>query len=92
VSARIPIAEVLRFLDLERDELLAELRREGLSPADELASAEADELRVAAVLVREMGVNPAGVEVALHLRRRLLCLEERMRRALRELYDPEARR
>jgi len=92
VSGRIRIEEVLRFLDLEPDGLLVELRHEGLFPSDELSSEEAEELRVAAVLVREMGVNPAGVEVALHLRRRLLCLEDRMRRVLRELYDPEAHR
>jgi len=39
------------------------------------------------VLMRELGVNPAGVDVALHLRRRLLCLEERMRAVLRELAE-----
>ena len=34
---------------------------------------------MAATLVRELGVNPAGVDIILHLRRRLLFLEGRMR-------------
>lgn len=79
------VEEVLRFLDPEGDTVLAELRREGLFEAEEVSPAEADELRVAVSLMRELGVNPAGVDVALHLRRRLLCLEDRMRRLLREL-------
>ena len=83
--SRIPVDEVLRFLRIEAEELLAELRREGLFEADEVSPREAEELRVAAVLVRELGVNPAGVEVALQLRRRLLCLEERMGVILRDL-------
>lgn len=77
--------EVVRFLELEGEPVLAELRREGLFETEELSPAEADELRVAVSLMRELGVNPAGVDVALHLRRRLLCLEDRMRRLLREL-------
>lgn len=71
--------EVLEFLGLEPEELLHELRSEGLFEADELAPREADELRLAATLVRELGVNAAGVDVILHLRRRIECLEDRMR-------------
>jgi hypothetical protein len=37
--------------------------------------------------MRELGVNPAGVDVALHLRRRLACLEDRMRELLEHLAD-----
>ena len=84
----IPIDEVLRFLR-EADTLLDELRAEGLFPGDELSPGEADELRVATALVRELGVNPAGVDVALQLRRRLLTLEDRMRRVLAELARQE---
>jgi hypothetical protein len=83
--SRIPIEEVVRFLHIDAEDLLSELRREGLFEHDEVSPREAEELRVATVLVREMGVNPAGVDVALHLRRRLLCLEERMGALLREL-------
>lgn len=83
----IPIDEVLRFLRIEADEMLEELRREGLFESDQVSPREAEELRVATVLVRELGVNPAGVDVALHLRRRLLCLEERMGALLRQLAE-----
>jgi len=37
--------------------------------------------------VRDLGVNAAGVEVALHLRRRLLVLQGRLAVALRDLDD-----
>lgn len=77
--------EVLEFLGVEADELLIELRREGLFEAEELAPAEVDELRLAATLVRELGVNAAGVDVILHLHRRMRCLEERMRGVLLRL-------
>ena len=40
---------------------------------------------MAASLMRELGVNPAGVEVVLQLRRRLIALEELMDRSLRRL-------
>jgi hypothetical protein len=90
VSARFRIDEVLRFLELEADALLVELRDEGLFERDEVSPDEAEELRVAATLVRELGVNPAGVAVALHLRRRLLCLEERTRALLRRLERPDS--
>lgn len=45
-----------------------------------LAPEQAEDLRLAKVLVEELGVNAAGIEVALHLRRRLLALEHRARR------------
>ncbi len=77
--------EILEFLGQESDRLLAELRDEGLFESDELSAPEADELRLATLLMRELGVNPAGVDVALHLRRRMLCLEERMRSVLLRL-------
>jgi hypothetical protein len=88
VTRWITIEEVARFLDLEAGgSLLADLRGEGLFPEDRLSPEEADDLRVALTLMRELGVNAAGVEVALHLRRRLLCLEDRMREILRGRED-----
>jgi len=84
VSRRARIEEVLAFLGVDDPELLRGLRREGLFPSDELEAFEADELRVATLLVRELGVNPAGVEVALHLRRRLIVLQHRMAESLSE--------
>ncbi|MBW2235903.1 MAG: hypothetical protein JRF70_08535 [Deltaproteobacteria bacterium] len=84
---RVGIVEVMRFLDADDGDWFTELRREGLFPEEELTPDQADDLRLAALLMRELGVNPAGVDVALHLRRRLLCLEERMRTVLRELVE-----
>lgn len=75
-SRRIEIREVLIHLG-GGDELLESLRGEGLFESDFVDPREADELRIAALMVEELGVNPAGVQVALHLRRRLLALEAR---------------
>jgi hypothetical protein len=85
--ARTPIDEVLRFLGIEDRRLLEELRREGLFEEDALEPEAAEELRVAVSLVQELGVNPAGVGVVLHLRRRLLVLETRTRESLRRVLD-----
>lgn len=79
------VEEVLRHLGLDDRELLDSLREEGLFPEDEISPDEAEELRVAIVLMREMGVNAAGVEVILHLRSRLLVLQTRARETLRQL-------
>jgi hypothetical protein len=87
VSSRPSAKDVLKFLGVDDTELLPELRREGLFEAEELSPEEAEELRMAATLIRELGVNPAGVGVILHMRRRLLFLEERMRETLRRLLD-----
>jgi hypothetical protein len=62
-------------------------RLEGLFLEDEVEPDAAEEIRVAASLIRELGVNPAGAEVALQLRRRLACLEARMRELLEQLSD-----
>jgi len=87
MSTRASVKDVLRFLGVDDSELLPELRREGLFEAEELSAEEAEELRMAAILVRELGVNPAGVDVILHLRRRLLFLEGRMRETLHRLLE-----
>ena len=83
--SRTQVAEVLRFLGVDDPELLHLLRSEGLFEEEELESAEAEELRVAVLWMRDLGVNPAGVDVALQLRRRLLALEHRLREALEQL-------
>jgi hypothetical protein len=87
MTDRTTVNEVLRFLGLERATLLDELRREGLFEEDWLDAEHAEELRVAASLMRDLGVNPAGVDVALHMRRRMLALEARMQQSLRRLLD-----
>ena len=76
-NRRIEIREVLVHLGGGED-LLEALRREGLFETDFIDRREAEELRIAALMMEEMGVNPAGVQVALHLRRRLLALEARV--------------
>ena len=85
MPTRARVREVLEFLGVDDSTLLEELRREGLFEDEWLEPDEAEELRVATALVRELGVNPAGVEVVLHMRRRLLALEELMGRSLRRL-------
>jgi hypothetical protein len=83
--SRTQVTEVLRFLGVDDPELLRLLRSEGLFEQDELESVEAEELRVAVLWMRDLGVNPAGVDVALQLRRRLLALEARLRETLEQL-------
>lgn len=77
-SRLIEIREVLVHLGVSDDTLLDRLRQEGLFEQDMIDLHEADELRVATVMIAELGVNPAGVQVALHLRRRLMTLEARL--------------
>jgi hypothetical protein len=89
MALRTPIEEVLRFLGIEDRGFLDALRREGLFEEDALEPEAAEELRVAACLVQDLGVNPAGVEVALQLRRRLLVLEWRAREGLRRALEDE---
>lgn len=74
---RIRTSEVLVYLGVEERTFLEPLRREGLFEEEELEPDEAEDLRLAKILMEELGVNPAGVDVALHLRRRLLALERR---------------
>lgn len=83
--SRTAIVEVLSFLGGDASDLLELLRSEGLFEQEELESYEAEELRVAVLWMRDLGVNPAGVDVALQLRRRLLVLEARLRDALEQL-------
>ncbi len=87
MTTRTPIEEVLRYLGVENSDLLSRLRGEGLFEHDEIEADEAEELRVAACLVQELGVNPAGVEVVLRMRRRLIVLEERTQGSLRRILD-----
>ncbi len=87
-ARRIEIREVLIHLGGD-EELLASLRGEGLFESDFVDPREADELRIAALMMEELGVNPAGVQVALHLRRRLLALEARVAAIASTLHQGE---
>lgn len=90
---RIRTSEVLVFLGAEEHAAFLErLRQEGLFEGDELAPEEADELRLAKLLMEDLGVNAAGVEVALHLRRRLFALELRARALIEALEREQGER
>ena len=89
MTRRILTSEVLVFLGAEKETaFFRRLREQGLFEGEELAPEEAEELRFAKVLMEELGVNAEGVEVALHLRRRLFALEQRAR-ALVEALERE---
>ena len=66
---------------------LKELAEGADSEASRMKDLRGEELRVAASLIHDLGVNPAGVEVVLHMRRRLLALEDLMGRSLRQLLE-----
>jgi len=85
MAGRTTVKEVLRLLGIDDPAVLDDLRREGLFEEDFLGSETAEELRVAITLVRELGVNPAGVEVVLHMRRRMRGLQQQTERSLRRL-------
>jgi hypothetical protein len=85
MAQRTTVKEVLRLLGIDDPSILDDLRREGLFEEDFLGPEAAEELRVALTLVRELGVNAAGVEVVLHMRRRMLALEWMTGHSLRRL-------
>jgi len=87
MTTRTRVEEVLEFLGLEDSSILRELRSEGLFEEDWLEPALAEELRVAACLIHDLGVNAAGVDVVLHMRRRMIALEDLTERSLRMLLE-----
>ena len=90
---RIRTSEVLVFLGAEeRTAFFQRLRQEGLFEGEELEPEEADDLRLAQLLMEELGVNAAGVDVALHLRRRLFALEQRARALVEALEEQRQKR
>jgi hypothetical protein len=89
---RIRTEEVLIYLGVEQGAaFIQRLRKEGLFEDEELEPEEAEELRLAQVLMEELGVNAAGVDVALHLRRRLFALQARAR-ALADALEAERKK
>jgi hypothetical protein len=88
----IRTSEVLLFLGAQEEAaFFRRLREQGLFEGEELAPEEAEELRLAKLLMEELGVNTEGVEVALHLRRRLFALEGRAR-ALADALERERKK
>jgi MerR family transcriptional regulator, heat shock protein HspR len=67
---------------LEQEDLIKPVRRRRLKfyPLEEV-----DRIRVAQILMREMGVNLAGVEVALHMREQLIHMRRELAIILRRL-------
>ena len=89
---RIRTEEVLIYLGVEQGAaFIQRLRKEGLFEGEDLEPEEAEELRLAQVLMEELGVNAAGVDVALHLRRRLFALQARAR-ALADALEAERKK
>lgn len=60
---------------LEEESLIKSVRRRRLKcyPLEQV-----DRIRVAQILVREMGVNLAGVEVALHMREQIISMRREL--------------
>lgn len=67
---------------LEEEQLIQPVlrRRRKLYPIEQV-----DRVRVAHVLIHEMGVNLEGVEVALHMREQLIAVRQHFDRILRSL-------
>lgn len=88
---KVPMEEVLHFLGVREARFIESLRAEGLFEEDELEPAQAEDLRLAIVLTEELGVNAAGVEVVLHLRRRMVALEHRAQTLARAMDETRRR-
>ena len=78
------LEEIIEHLGLA-PHTLAALREEGLFEEDWLDAESAEQLRLAHVLIEELGVNAAGVHVTLHMRRRMRALESRLTTLVRVL-------
>ena len=78
------LADVVEHLGLA-PRTLAALREVGLFEEERIDSNAAEELRIAHLLIEELGLNAAGVHVTLHMRRRMLALESRVNRLARVL-------
>ena len=84
------LADVLEACDvsaefiqtLEEENLIKPIRRRRLKlyPIDQV-----DRVRVANILVGEMGVNLAGVEVALHMRDQIIRMRRQIASAMRRV-------
>jgi MerR family transcriptional regulator/heat shock protein HspR len=71
------------FLDrLERESMIQPVTRQRLKvyPLDQV-----DRVRIAHVLIDELGVNLEGAEVVLHMRSQMMALQRQMSRLMRRL-------
>jgi MerR family transcriptional regulator/heat shock protein HspR len=84
---QVDLGELLELLDADR-RLLEMLLEEGVLPPPlerRYSLEEADVARVARVLVRDLDVNLAGVEVILHMRTQIVSLRRQLDEMLAEL-------
>jgi MerR family transcriptional regulator, heat shock protein HspR len=67
---------------LEREQIISPIRRrnEKFYPLDQV-----DRVRVARLLIEEMGVNLEGAEVALHMREQMIAMQRQFNEILRLL-------
>ncbi len=67
---------------LEEERLIRPIsrRKQKLYPLDQV-----DRVRVARTLIKEMGVNLEGAEVALHMREQMIAMQRQFERVLRSL-------
>jgi MerR family transcriptional regulator/heat shock protein HspR len=74
-----------RFLsDLEEEEVLCPICRDS-SPSKLFGASELEKLRLAKILVEEMGVNLAGVEIILRMRQRMFDMRKQFDVILEDL-------
>jgi MerR family transcriptional regulator/heat shock protein HspR len=74
-----------RFLtDLEDEEIVCPIRKKD-SPRKLFSDAELEKLRIAKLLVEDMGVNLAGVEVILRMRQNMIEMRRQFDTILEEL-------
>jgi hypothetical protein len=78
----LDLEALLEILEGDR-ELLDELRRAGILESDHPGLTEADDARVARVLVRELDVNWPGVEIILRMRREIVEMHRQTEELLR---------
>lgn len=67
---------------LERERLIQPMRRRGMKL---YSLDQVDRVRVARILIGEMGVNLAGVEVALHMREQIISIRRELADAMRRM-------
>ena len=73
----------IKFVErLEREKVIYPIvrRRQKLYPLDQV-----DRVRVARLLIEEMGVNLPGAEVALHMREQMIAMQRQFNELLRLL-------
>jgi MerR family transcriptional regulator, heat shock protein HspR len=91
------LAEVIDICGVERD-FIARLERERIiqptmrSKLKYYPREQLDRIRVAHLLMAELGVNMAGTEVALHMREQMIAMQRQFAQVLRRLAEELKRR